>query len=97
MIPARTAPGSGSFTHRDRHSVWRGSTLRGEPTIPREIKLCEGNRLDGWISSFYNETQPRGLTNGRVDQNGNPINRAGRTWHARRIDDAPRARRRAAR
>jgi predicted Zn-dependent protease len=62
--PGPTAPWLGLFTHRDHHSVWRGFTLRGEPKIPRELKLCEGSRLDGWVSTFYNESQPARLTAG---------------------------------
>ena len=34
--------------------------LRGKPTIPREVRLSHADRLEGWVSSFYNETQPRG-------------------------------------
>ena len=74
--PGPTAPWLGLFTHRDRHSVWRGFTLRGEPVIPRELKLCEGSRLDGWNTSFYNESQPARLAGGiGNNQFGNPMGR----------------------
>ncbi len=76
--PGPTAPWLGLFTHRDRHAVWRGLTLSGEPTIPRELKLCEGSRLDGWITSFYNESVPGRLWATMIDPYGNRVNnRAG--------------------
>ena len=68
--PAPSAPGSALFTHRERQTVWRNLTLRGEPTIPRVVRLSQGDRLEGWISGFYNETQPTRLTTESVDQNG---------------------------
>ena len=69
--PSSTSPWLGLLTYRERHSVWRGLTLSGEPTIPREVKLSEGDRLEGWVSSFYNETQPPRRTDEITDQWGN--------------------------
>ena len=76
--PSPTAPWLGLFTQRDRHAVWRNFLLRGEPTVPRELKLCQGDRLDGWVTSFYNESQPVRLQGGETqDRYGNPIGRQG--------------------
>ena len=74
--PAAGGPWLGLYTQSDRHSVWRRLRMTGEPVIPREVKLCTGDRLDGWISGFYNETQPRRLTGETLDQYGNVINGA---------------------
>ena len=77
-IRARRPPWLGLFTQRDRHAVWRNFLLRGEPTVPRELKLCQGDRLDGWVTSFYNESQPVRLQGGETqDRYGNPIGRQG--------------------
>lgn len=40
------------------HTLFRNPRLTGQPTIPREVCLVADDRLDGWVSSFYNETQP---------------------------------------
>jgi tetratricopeptide (TPR) repeat protein len=37
---------------------FRNPELRGTPTIPREVPLTHGDRLEGWISRFYQERQP---------------------------------------
>ncbi len=68
--PGASSPWIGLYTQRDRHSVWRRFSLKGEPTIPREVKLCDGNRIDGWIASFYNENLPQRLAGGVFDPNG---------------------------
>lgn len=44
---------------RTSQGRFRNLELKGSPTIPREVRLTHENRLDGWISSFYLETQPR--------------------------------------
>jgi hypothetical protein len=56
--PSPTSPWLGFATDLERHSVWRRATLKGQPAIPREVRLSHGDRLEGWISSFYGETQP---------------------------------------
>src|SRR5262249_2559632 len=45
-----------------RGSVFRNLKFKGSPQIPREVPLVEGDRLDGWISSYYGEMQPLRLT-----------------------------------
>ncbi len=75
--PGPTSPWLGLYTHSDRHSVWKSFKLEGKPVIPRELRLCEDERLEGWISNFYNETQPSRLTEGMYDEFGRVINRRG--------------------
>jgi hypothetical protein len=70
--PGASSPWVGLFTYRDRHSVWKNIAISGDPVIPRELTLCQGDRLDGWISTFYGETQPPRLTPTAVDRFGNP-------------------------
>ena len=81
--PSPTSPWLGLYTHADRHSVWRSFKLEGKPAIPRELRLCEGDRLEGWVSSFYNETQPARLTEGMFDEYGRAISKSGLASAAR--------------
>jgi hypothetical protein len=49
------------YAFRDRHTVFRNPQIRGEPRIPREVRLSHGDRLEGWVSKFYDESQPQRL------------------------------------
>jgi hypothetical protein len=71
--PSPTSPWLSLFTRAERHTAWRGFSLKGTPTIPQEVKLCVADRLEGWISSFYNETQPLRRTTTTTDRFGNVI------------------------
>ena len=71
--PSPTAPWLGLLTHRERHSVWRGLALSGQPAIPREVSLSDGDRLEGWVSAFYHETQPPR----RTDSHDRPVGQCG--------------------
>ncbi|MEJ7636420.1 MAG: DUF1583 domain-containing protein [Singulisphaera sp.] len=69
--PSPTSPWVGLYTVRGRQSTWCKLAIKGEPTVPREVRLSHADRLEGWISSFYNETQPSRRTTQGVDENGN--------------------------
>ena len=69
--PSPTSPWLALFTHRERHTVWRNLAIRGEPTIPRSVRLSHKDRLEGWVSGFYNESQPARRTVESTDQYGN--------------------------
>ena len=56
--PSPTSPWLGLLTYQERYSVWRHLTLKGRPKVPAEVRLSHGDRLEGWVSSFYYETQP---------------------------------------
>ena len=71
--PSPTAPWLGLLTYPERHSVWRGLRLSGQPQIPSEVKLSAGDRLEGWVSAFYQETQPRRRTDDATDRFGNAV------------------------
>src|SRR5262249_8041143 len=80
--PSPTSPWLGLFTHRERQTVWRNLAIRGEPTIPRAVRLSHGDRLEGWISGSYPEPRPFRLTTEGVDRYGNTTQvpkRAGRS------------------
>src|SRR5262249_4391470 len=47
-----------------RPTLFRNASIRGDVRIPREVALTQGDRLDGWISSYYEEAQPPRLTVG---------------------------------
>ena len=69
--PSPTSPWLGLYTLRGRQTTWCNLTLKGNPTLPREVRLSHADRLEGWISSFYGETQPPRRTTQGVDQYGN--------------------------
>ncbi len=69
--PSPTSPWLGLFTYQDKHSVWRELAITGKPVVPRQVKLTHGDRLEGWISAFYGESQPARRTEHKTDQYGN--------------------------
>jgi len=71
--PSPTSPWLGLFTHRERQTTWRNFTLKGTPVIPKEVKLCVADRLEGWVSSLYGETQPPRRTSVTSDRFGNLV------------------------
>ncbi len=71
--PSPTSPWLGLYTHRERQTAWRNFRLKGTPVIPREVKLCVADRLEGWVSSLYGETQPPRRTGITTDRFGNQI------------------------
>ncbi|HTU17039.1 MAG TPA: DUF1583 domain-containing protein [Gemmataceae bacterium] len=56
--PSPSSPWLALFAGHERHTVFRNPQIRGTPRIPREVVLSHGDRMEGWISSFYNESQP---------------------------------------
>jgi hypothetical protein len=39
-------------------SAFRDIRIQGKPVIPREVSLLASRRMEGWVTSFYNESQP---------------------------------------
>ncbi|MHC5543196.1 DUF1583 domain-containing protein, partial [Singulisphaera rosea] len=62
--PSPTSPWVGLMTAGTQQSVWDHVSISGNPTIPREVPLSHGSALEGWVTAFYNETQPLRLTSG---------------------------------
>ncbi len=56
--PSPTAPWLTIFCGRERQSTFRNITVTGSPTIPREVPLTHGDRLEGWVSNFFHQSQP---------------------------------------
>src|SRR5262249_1353708 len=71
--PSPTSPWLGLFTRIERKAAWRNISLQGSPVILREVRLSHADRLEGWISSFYGETQPARRTTQSTDEDGNVI------------------------
>ena len=69
--PSPTSPWLALFTRRERHTAWRNFALSGNPTIPREVRLSQGDRLEGWTCNFFGETQPPRRSTLSTDQYGN--------------------------
>ncbi|MFI5456257.1 MAG: DUF1583 domain-containing protein [Isosphaerales bacterium] len=82
--PSPTSPWIGLFTRTASHTAWRLVSLSGRPAIPREVRLTHADRLEGWISSFYNETQPPRRTQESTDQWGNVVRISASAISARR-------------
>ncbi len=59
--PSPTSPWLALYSSRERHTVFRNPQLIGTPQIPRQVQLSHGDRMEGWVSSFYQESQPRRL------------------------------------
>jgi len=81
--PSSTSPWLGLFARRTSQTAWRSVSIKGQPVIPRELQLSQGDRLEGWISSLYNESQPPRRTEESTDQWGN-VNRVSAAVLARR-------------
>jgi tetratricopeptide (TPR) repeat protein len=47
--PSPTSPWLALFAARERQAVFRNFKFTGSPTIPREVKLTDRDRLDGWV------------------------------------------------
>ncbi len=58
--PSKTSPFL--FLRTTWLSGFRKLRITGNPIIPREVALLSGDRMDGWMTSFYNESQPPTLT-----------------------------------
>jgi tetratricopeptide (TPR) repeat protein len=54
-----TSPWVALFCSRARQSAFRDPRLTGDPEIPREVRLTHADRLEGWVSNFLGESQPR--------------------------------------
>lgn len=58
--PSPTVPWLTLGALGDHHTAWRNFTLKGSPTIPREVRLVDGDRMDGWASAITRDaTFPR--------------------------------------
>ncbi len=53
-----TSPWLTLFTDYARATTFRNPRITGNPTIPREVSLINGDRMDGWNTSFFGESQP---------------------------------------
>ena len=54
--PSPTVPWLTLGAAGDHHAAWRNFTLKGSPTIPREVKLVDGDRMDGWASTISDDS-----------------------------------------
>ena len=55
---ALASPWLGLQSFGTKRPVFRNLRLTGEPQIPQQIKLISGDQLRGWMSAFYDESQP---------------------------------------
>jgi len=54
--PAPSSPWLTLVALGNQTTVFRNPRLTGKPTIPREISLVNGDQLEGWSASFFNES-----------------------------------------
>lgn len=70
-----------------RAAFYRNFTITGSPEIPRVVPLSHGDRLEGWVSSFYSEQQPARRNKQMETQNqfqtGVPNTTPERDWFAK--------------
>lgn len=55
---AATSPWVGLRSFGERRPMFRNLEITGEPVIPREVHMADGDDLRGWMSQFYGESQP---------------------------------------
>ena len=63
--PSAASPWLALYLPQSRRGIFRNPRLQGHPRIPRDVRLTDGDHLEGWISRFYGEAPPRRLTAGR--------------------------------
>jgi hypothetical protein len=56
--PSPTSPWLALVSSREHVTAFANPTLSGAPAIPREVRLSHADRLDGWTTGFYGESQP---------------------------------------
>ncbi|HTU90940.1 MAG TPA: DUF1583 domain-containing protein [Gemmataceae bacterium] len=85
-----TSPWLALYASRDRHTIFRHPQLSGQPRIPREVQLSHGDRLEGWVSKFYDESQPPRISKQQqrrnrfyVDPSAQNQDPSSFDWHAR--------------
>lgn len=54
--PSPTVPWLTLGANGDHHAAWRNFRLKGNPTVPREVKLVQADRLEGWASALANDS-----------------------------------------
>ena len=69
--PSKTSPWLGLFTRSMFRTAWRSVSIKGDPIIPRTVNLIDDNRLEGWVSGRYRESQPHRRTESATEQFGN--------------------------
>jgi tetratricopeptide (TPR) repeat protein len=56
--PSPTTPWLALICRTGGGTQWQNLKMTGDPTIPREVPLSMGDRLDGWCGEFYGEILP---------------------------------------
>lgn len=51
--PSPASPWFALVARGDRTTSWRNLQITGRPEIPREVRLCEADRLDGWTALHF--------------------------------------------
>lgn len=55
---AAASPWVGLRSFEERRPMFRNLEITGEPVIPREVRMADGDDLRGWMSQYYGESQP---------------------------------------
>jgi hypothetical protein len=59
--PSPTTPWLALLGRCTRTTAWCNPQLTGNPQVPREVSLIQGDCMDGWMSPLYRENVPRQL------------------------------------
>ncbi len=54
----RTSPWLSLHAYGVCRATFRNPRIIGEPKVPEVVNLSDSDRLEGWVSSFFNESQP---------------------------------------
>ena len=57
-VSTETAPWIGVKNNVLHASVFRDLTITGDPEIPRDVKLLDGNDLGGWQAEYFGQSVP---------------------------------------
>lgn len=58
----QTSPWIGLHSFGDRRPIFRNVKISGQPVIPKEVRLTQGNLLRGWYAGRYGESTSPQLT-----------------------------------
>lgn len=64
---AAASPWVGLRSFEERRPMFRNLEITGEPVIPREVRMADGDDLRGWMSQYYGESQPSFAASEAVD------------------------------
>ncbi len=73
--PSSTTPWLVLVSRSPRACAWTDLKISGSPQSPREVRLIEDDRMEGWMSPLYRERLPRQFASKLVDSGAMALER----------------------